>query len=206
MYLIVKYKKIPHEFVVVYIKHWRLTVDELQLKYKYERNNEEYFVITNEEIGNCLRISYDIYKNTEQTIGEYFGRTIIKAHKHRIDKEIYKITHQGVAIKPLLLHQKRNQYYFETNPEAVFSQKPMEMSIQDMLLMYDIVEPFCMEKIDDFEEDFQIVFNFLRIKEWNLHNRGGQVVSYRCATLPGKSSPQWKPRFTINIGEHLLNY
>ena len=202
MYLIVKYGKVPTEFVTVWVKHFRVPVGDLHLQSK-SGQNREYFMIRNQEFGQRIKSDYEEFKCSGKTMNEYFGRTILKATTYYSynTTEVFKLKNITSATKPLLLHQCKNSFYLENNPKIVSSNKPIQMSLEDIFLLYDIDDEFSLENIDEFEEDNQVQIHFHRLKLLNPHNRGEQVVTYRCPTVPGTSSRPWPPIHKINIGK-----
>ena len=200
MYLIVKYGKVLPEFVTVWVKHFRVPVEELHLQSKFGQNRE-YFIIRNQEFGQRIQSDYEEFKCSEKTMNEYFGRTILKASNYYTNTEVFKLNNVTSATKPLLIHHCKNSFYLESKPKAVSSNKPIKMSLEDIFLIFDIDDEFSLENIDEFEEDNQIQIHFHRLKYLDRHGRGQQMVTYRCPTVPGPSFRAWPPIHKINIGK-----
>ena len=199
MHLIVKYGKVPPEFVTVWVKHFRIPVGDLHLQSKV--GHHEYFMIRNHEFGQRIKSDYEEFRCSGKNMNEYFDRTVLKASKFNKNTETFKLKNVISATKPLLIHHCKNSFYLESNPKAISSQIPIKMSLEDIFSIYDIDDEFSLENMDEFEEDNQVQIHFHRLKMLNPHNRGEQVVTYRCPTVPGPSFRPWSPIHKINIGK-----
>jgi len=67
---------ISQKFISLYIAKWEINLDELKLFEVQLRFVKVYF-ITNIEIVDKIKDSYDQYKSSGKTLSEYFERSII---------------------------------------------------------------------------------------------------------------------------------
>ena len=201
---IIKCPKVSSEFTCTYVKHWELSIDDLQLRTKNCRGGKNrVFEITNQQVIEPLQISFKLFKSSNQSLSEYFGRSVLKATKYlqkSDEEETFKLEATAEVTNPLIVFKIRTSYYLESPLGKITSKEPIKMSIQDMLSLYGIKREFDLGDIANYEENEKIHFCFYRLKNAKYNGRTATTYGYRCSSVPGELGSIWKPRHKINIG------
>ena len=209
MLLKLRLTNIKQDFACAYIKHWKISIDDLQLKTMPGENDDDFtFKITNQSINDTMRVSFNLFRASGQTLSQYFGRTILVAKKHNQRQKLFRLIAPSTAVRPIILFQYRNCVGIPINDDEIQSlnlTSPIQMSIQDILACYDIRKKFNMKHLSLYEEHFQIKLHFFKLTTRSNPNSGGsEIMAYKCPSIPGKARTKWSPRFSINIGKPYL--
>ena len=205
MLLKLRLTDVKHDFAITYIKQRRITIENLQLQTMAGHHDDDFtFKIRNQDIHNLMRVAFNQFRASGQTLSQFFRRTILIAKRHNNRQQHFKIIAPQTADRPLILFQCKNSYYLESEMDNVHLSSPIQMTIQDILGCYDIRKKFSLKYLEKYEEYFQIKIDFYKLStKSNPNSHGSETIGYKCSSLPGKLKTKWNPRFSINIGNNL---
>lgn len=193
----VKCMGINREFICAYIISSKLKNENLMLQ-ETTKCNGKTFHVRNLSVIADIKAAFKSFRESNLTLSEFFGRTIVHATKKNESVESFKIKFPKNPRKPLVLFKISTTFYLEQNMLNVWCDKPIHMTLSDILLLYGIEQLFDINDYKNFEKEHQIRIHFYKL--CSLKGKKDAIIGRRCSSVPGYGHSLWKPRFSINIG------